>query len=125
MIILIIFTYFEIRFLKIYFILIYMHVFCVWFYVYEQSSCEGQKRVLEPMELELQEIVSNQTGSSEPNLCYVQEQELLLTTDPSLQCQTTTTTKTTTTITIIKMIMMINNNNFLILSFIPSNCLSS
>lgn len=53
MTILIIITYFEIRFLKIYFILFYMHVFCVWFYVYEQSSCEGQKRVLEPIELEL------------------------------------------------------------------------
>jgi hypothetical protein len=48
-------------------------------------STEGQERALGALKLELQVVVSHVVGSGKPNLGPPQEQQVLLTTEPSLQ----------------------------------------
>ena len=55
-------------------------------YIQECSAHRVQKRALDLLELELQAVVSHIVWELEPNLGPMQEQLVLLTTEPSFQC---------------------------------------
>lgn len=57
----------------------------VWVYAQECSACRDQKRATDPLELELQPVASFLTGALATKLCPLQEQYMLLSTEPPFQ----------------------------------------